>query len=61
MENTGITYTSLKQCLYELANFVRESLVPDRMHGFDLQTILEEDDHLNKADFDNSYMDHNFA
>ena len=44
MENTGLTYTALKQCLYELANFIRESLVPDRLHTFDLQSILEADD-----------------
>ena len=46
-ERTGIKYTALKPCLYNLANFIRESLDPDRLHGFDLQTILEDDDHSN--------------
>ena len=45
VENTGVKYSALKNCLFELANFIRESLVPDRMQGFDLQSILEEDDH----------------
>ena len=33
---TGYTYTAIKQCLYTLANYIRESLVPDRLQGFDL-------------------------
>ena len=36
MSSTGITYTALKPCLYDLANFIRESLSPDRLYGFDL-------------------------
>ena len=46
LEVTGITYKALKQCLYELANYIRESLTPDRLYGFDLETILEADDFL---------------
>ena len=44
---TGYKYTALKQCLYELANNVRDSLTPDRLYGFDLETILEVDDFFN--------------
>ena len=31
LEVTGITYKALKQCLYELANYIRESQTPDRL------------------------------
>ena len=46
LEVTGITYKALKQCLYELANYIRESLTPDRLYGFNLETILEADNFL---------------
>jgi len=57
MKVTGYTYSALKQCLHELANYIRESLAPDRLKGFDLQTILEADDYLNS----DKYMDNAFA
>ena len=52
MEGTGFTYAAIKKCLYELAKFIRDSLKPDRMNGFDLQSILEDDDDDDDEDDD---------
>jgi len=69
LEVTGITYKALKQCLYELANYIRESLTPDRLYGFDLETILEADNFLIEdqdteaasPDFHDEIMENAFA
>ena len=35
----GYTVDELRPCLYDLAYFIRDSLKPDRLTGFDLESI----------------------
>ena len=37
---TGYKIGALRQGLYELAQYIRNSLKPDRLAGFDLESVL---------------------
>lgn len=41
---TGYTIEMLKQALFELSMFIRNNLSPDRLAGFDIDSVLEETD-----------------
>ena len=37
---SGYAANDLSEALYALCHFIRNSLTPDRLHGFDLESIL---------------------
>jgi len=36
---TGYSITDLKQCLFDLSQFIAQNLSPNRLIGFDIQAI----------------------
>jgi hypothetical protein len=38
---TGYRIEDLKQCLFECCTFIRNNLTPDRLVGFDIDSLLE--------------------
>ena len=45
---TGFSILMIKEPLYQLAQFIRENLTPDRLEGFDLESILEVQDFVSQ-------------
>lgn len=43
---TGYTIQMLRQALFELSMFIRNNLSPDRLAGFDLDSVLLVEDRL---------------
>jgi hypothetical protein len=46
---TGYTIEMLKQALFELSMFIRNNLSPDRLAGFDIDSVLEVTDFVESA------------
>ena len=45
---TGYTIEMLKQALFELSMFIRNNLSPDRLAGFDIDSVMEVTDFVEK-------------
>ena len=46
VKTTGYPMSTLKPCLYDLAFFARDSLNPNRLWCFDLESIRTIDDYV---------------
>ena len=41
---TGYQLTDIKDCLFDLAEFISSNLSPNRLAGFDIEAIKKEED-----------------